>query len=199
MSIRKVAFERKTKETDITLKWNLDGEGQVVVSTGIPFFDHMLLLFGVHGLFDFELAALGDIDVDFHHTVEDVGICMGKAFREAINEGKGIARYASGFTPMDEALCYVAVDISGRPYFEWNRDFLGAKQTPFDAEMAEVFFQAFVDNAKITLHINMLRGKNLHHMLEACFKGLGMIMDKASIIDSRKNNVIPSTKGVLLE
>ena len=152
-----------------------------------------------HGLFDLELKALGDIEVDFHHTVEDIGICLGQAYRKAIDDGKGIYRYASNLIPMDEALCYIAIDISGRPYFEWNRTFLESKKAVFDAEMVEVFLQAFVDNAKITLHVEMLRGTNLHHMLEACFKGIGITLDNASSIDERKKNDIPSTKGILLE
>jgi imidazoleglycerol-phosphate dehydratase len=198
MKNRKATIKRKTKETDINLTWNLDGKGTNKINTGIPFFDHMLQLFSAHGLFDLDLKVKGDIEVDFHHTVEDVGICMGQAYREAIDNAKGITRFASCIIPMDETLCQIAIDVSGRPYFEWNRDSVESKNGVFNGELAEAFFSAFVDNARITLHIDLLRGKNLHHMLEACFKAFGICLDQATMFDDRKKGAIPSTKGILL-
>ena len=198
METRKATIKRTTKETDINLIWNLDGKGIYKINTGIPFFDHMLQLFTAHGLFDLDLKVKGDIEIDFHHTVEDVGICMGQAYRTALFDAKGIKRFASAIIPMDETLCQIAIDVSGRPYFEWNGEVLESKAGSFNSELAEAFFSAFVDNAKVTLHINLQRGKNLHHMLEACFKAFGICLDKATMFDSRKKGEIPSTKGVLL-
>lgn len=195
-SPRSFTINRNTKETQIAMTFSLDGSGKNQIQTGIPFFDHMLDLFSHHGLFDLSLQVKGDLDVDFHHTVEDVGICMGQAFREAIGDAKGIARYASGFLPMDEALCQVAIDISNRPHLDFNCVLPKTKVGSFDVELTEEFFRAFVNNARITLHIDVVRGNNLHHIIESCFKGVGFFLDKASLFDARKP-AIPSTKGLL--
>lgn len=194
--MRKAHIKRNTNETKVDLKFEIDGRGEGSIMTGIPFFDHMLDLFNHHGLFNLQLKVDGDIEVDYHHTVEDVGICLGQAFREALGDAKGITRYASGLTPMDEALCQMAIDISNRPHLSFDCDFPKTKVGTFDMELAEEFFHAFVNNARITLHIHVIRGRNLHHMIEACFKAFGFYLDKASQLDPRKGNV-PSTKGVL--
>lgn len=196
MRKRQKTIKRHTNETRISLTFTIDGSGSGTISTGIAFFDHMLDLFRHHGLFDLELSVDGDLEIDGHHTVEDVGICLGRALREALGDAKGIMRYASGIIPMDEALCQVAIDISNRPTLVFNCDMPKSTLGSFDVELAEEFFKAFVTNAGITLHIDMLRGSNLHHMIEAMFKALGQILDRATQIDPRKSN-IPSTKGVL--
>ncbi len=196
MADRKASINRKTNETDIELTFSIDGTGKSTIATGVAFFDHMLNLMTTHGLFDLHLKAKGDLDVDFHHTVEDVGICLGQAFREALGDAKGIQRFASGLMPMDETLCQVAIDISNRPYLSFVADFPKAKVGAFDVELAEEFFRAFVNNARINLHIELKSGTNLHHMIEACFKGLGVFLDQASVINPRKKG-IPSTKGAL--
>jgi len=188
---------RKTKETDIQLTLILDGKGDTLIKTGIGFFDHMLTLFAVHGLFDLSIQAKGDLEVDDHHTVEDIGICLGLAFREAIGNGAGINRYASGIFPMDESLCQIAVDISNRPYLGFKIDFPFEKTGRFDMQLVKEFFQAFVTNAKISLHIQVLTGENMHHIAESCFKACGVVLDQATQLDPRKNQLIPSTKGVL--
>jgi imidazoleglycerol-phosphate dehydratase len=190
-------INRKTSETIIQLSLNLDGEGKSKIATGIPFFDHMLTLFSRHGLFDLDVMVKGDIEVDFHHSVEDVGICLGQAFQQAIGDAKGITRYASGLIPMDEALCQLAIDMSGRSFLVFNADFPKSKIGEFDAELVKEFFQAFTSNAKLTLHLTLLAGENLHHMAEGCFKALGIILSQAVRIDPRKANQIPSTKGLL--
>jgi imidazoleglycerol-phosphate dehydratase len=194
--MRKTKISRKTKETDIKLEFNLDGTGKTSINTGIPFFNHMLELFSVHGFFDLNLAVKGDIEVDYHHTVEDVGICLGKAFREAISDGKGITRFACGIIPMDEALCQIALDISGRPFIEFLYNFEQSAASPFNLEVTAEFFKAFADNALITIHIDMLKGKNMHHIIEACYKAFGIILDRATKIDQRRK-IVPSTKGLL--
>ncbi len=191
------SISRKTSETDIQLTLNVDGTGQSQIQTGAPFFDHMLTLFARHGLFDLEVSVLGDLDVDYHHSVEDVGICLGQAFREAIGDAKGITRYASGAIPMDETLCQVAIDVSNRAFLSFNAEFPKAKIGEFDAELVSEFFQAFVSHSRVTLHLDLIRGENLHHMSEACFKALGVVLSRALSIDPRKSEQIPSTKGVL--
>jgi imidazoleglycerol-phosphate dehydratase len=192
---RKSKVARKTNETDIRVRWAIDGEGKYAVSTGIPFFDHMLHLFSKHGLFDLEVQAKGDTDVDQHHTVEDVGIAMGKAFREAIADLQGLKRYGFAVTPMDEALCMIAIDISGRPALVWKGRIQGTTGT-FDAGVVKEFFKAFVNEAKVTLHMNMLYGENLHHKIEAIFKSFGRALKDATSKDERIKGVL-STKGVL--
>jgi len=196
MKLRKAGLSRKTKETEIDLRLNLDGSGSAQLNTGIPFFDHMLELFTVHGLFDLALTVKGDLEVDFHHTVEDIGICLGQAFREALGQGQKIRRFSSGLVPMDEALCQIAMDISNRPYLDLNATFPKSKIGKFDTELIEEFLRAFVNNSRITLHIHLLSGKNLHHQSEAIFKALGIHLDLATQRDPRKTGV-PSSKGVL--
>lgn len=193
---RSASIERNTKETQVSLSLSLDGIGKNSIATGIAFFDHMLDLFSHHGLFDLSVAVKGDLDVDFHHTVEDVGICLGQAFRDALGDAKGITRYASSLTPMDESLCRIALDISNRPHLDFHCDLPKTKVGTFDVELAEEFFRAFVNNARITLHLDVLRGQNLHHVIESCFKGFGRCLDIATQVDARKPN-IPSTKGIL--
>jgi imidazoleglycerol-phosphate dehydratase len=196
MAKRTSAIKRKTGETNISLSLNIDGKGKSSIKTGIPFFDHMLTLFAKHGLFDLKLAAKGDIKVDYHHTVEDAGICLGQAFKEALGDKKGIVRYGESKVPMDEALAEVIIDISGRPHLTYNVPFEKTKFIDFDVEVVREFFEAFVLNAGITVHINMLRGRNMHHVIEAIFKAFAVTLSKACAIDPRKKGV-PSTKGVL--
>lgn len=195
MNVRKASIERNTKETQIKLSFNIDGSGTVSINTGIGFFDHMLELFAVHGLFDLTVDVVGDLHVDGHHTVEDVGICLGKAIRQSLGDFKGIFRYASGRFPMDDSLCNVAIDISGRPFLsveELPDQQLGA----FHSELVEEFFRAVVHNADINLFIDWPHKGNMHHVIEALFKGFGNILDRATQIDERRTGV-PSTKGVL--
>jgi imidazoleglycerol-phosphate dehydratase len=196
MAKRTSSIKRKTGETSISLSLNIDGKGKSSVKTGIPFFDHMLTLFSKHGLFDIKLSAKGDINVDYHHTVEDVGICLGQAFREALGDKKGIVRYGESKVPMDESLAEVIIDISGRPHLTYNVPFEKTKFIDFDVEVVREFFEAFVLNAGITVHINMIRGRNMHHVIEAIFKAFAVTLSKACAIDPRKKG-IPSTKGVL--
>ena len=193
---RQASIQRHTNETKIDLSFTLDGQGGREIHTGIPFFDHMLDLFTHHGLFDLTLLVDGDIEIDFHHSVEDVGICLGKAIKDSLGDSKGIQRYASGLIPMDESLCQIAIDVSNRPYLDFKGLDMKAKVGEFDTELAEEFCRAFAMNAGITLHIELLKGHNLHHMIEALFKGLGVLLDRATQIDPRKQS-IPSTKGVL--
>ena len=196
MQKREHRINRKTKETRITLRLNLDGQGSSNINSGIGFFDHMLTLFSKHGLFDLDLEIQGDLEVDGHHSVEDAGICLGLAFREAVGDCQGINRYASTLTPMDEALCQMAVDISNRPHLAFSVPLKESALGDFSPELLEEFLQAFVNNARITLHVNLLAGKNQHHIIEACFKALGTCLDQATLVSGRKQGV-PSTKGVL--
>jgi imidazoleglycerol-phosphate dehydratase len=195
--MRTSEINRKTAETDISLYLNLDGTGKSEIDTGVGFFDHMLTLFASHGMFDLKVKCNGDLNVDAHHTVEDVGICLGKAFEEAMGDKKGIKRFADKTIPMDEALVLVATDISGRPYLGFSLDVPAKRVGNFDTELVSEFFYSFVRNAKLTLHINKLAGKNTHHIIEGCFKAFGRVMDEATLIDPRRADVLPSTKGVL--
>lgn len=190
-------IKRKTKETDIELSLKLDGTGKCEIDTGVGFFDHMLTLFASHGMFDLTVKCNGDLEVDAHHTVEDIGICLGLAFADALGDMKGIKRYADKIIPMDEALILNAVDISGRPHLAFDLDVPAKKVGNFDTELVSEFFLAFVRNAKMTLHIKKLAGRNTHHIIEGCFKAFGRIMDEATMLDSRRLDVLPSTKGVL--
>lgn len=190
-------INRKTNETDIQLSLNLDGKGVSTLQTGIGFFDHMLTLFSKHGRFDLTLAVKGDLEVDFHHTVEDVGICLGQVFREALGDARGITRYASLRLPMDEALCDIAIDVSNRPVLIFNADLPKTKIGEFDTELMKEFFQAFVSHSRVTLHVDLVRGDNLHHCCEACFKALGVVLRDAVAIDPKRADEIPSTKGLL--
>jgi len=196
MSKRESSIKRTTNETDINLALVVDGTGEASIDTGIGFFNHMLDLFSRHGLFDLNLKVNGDLDVDFHHTVEDVGICLGQCFKEALGDCVGITRYASVTVPMDESLASVSIDISNRPYLGFDADLKNEKVGAFDSELVEEFFNAFVNNARINLHINIEKGSNTHHKIEAIFKAFTIALDKASQIDPRKKGV-PSTKGLL--
>ncbi len=193
---RTAEIERITKETRIRMSLNIDGTGEARISTSVPFMDHMLNLFSRHGLFDLSVEACGDIDIDFHHTVEDMGIVLGDAFREALAGKKGIRRYGQASVPMDETLAAVSVDISGRPYLVYNVRLPKVKLGEFDVELAREFFQAFVSHCGLNLHINVMYGDNVHHMIEACFKAFARAMDSATQFDPRVTGVM-STKGIL--
>lgn len=188
---------RTTKETDISLSLAIDGTGVTNIDTGVPFFDHMLNAFGRHGLFDLDVQAKGDIEVDAHHTVEDVGIVLGKAFAQAMGEKRGITRFGSQLIPMDEALVLAAVDISGRGQLHWDVDVPLCLLGSFDSSLAKEFFIAFATNANVTLHVRMLSGENVHHVIEACFKAVGRAMRYALELDPRCLDELPSTKGAL--
>jgi imidazoleglycerol-phosphate dehydratase len=192
---RRSAVTRKTKETEIQVDWTLDGEGAYSVSTGIPFFNHMLELFARHGFFNLTLQAKGDIEIDTHHTIEDTGIALGKALREALPGFEGIKRYGQALIPMDESLCMIAIDMSGRPGLVWNGDVTGKLGT-FDGEVVKEFFQGFANEARITLHVNLLYGENLHHKIEAIFKAFGKAVRDAATKDEKVQGAL-STKGVL--
>lgn len=192
--MRTATVSRKTRETDINLTLNLDGTGKNSIETGIGFFDHMLTALAVHSGMDFSLSAVGDLFVDSHHTVEDTGIVIGKAFAEAVGQKIGIARYGSAYIPMDEALGFCAVDISGRPFLVFNAEFSDDRIGDFDTCLAEEFFRAFAFNAGITMHINLLYGKNDHHKCEAIFKAAAHALKQAAEL---KNGDVLSTKGVL--
>jgi imidazoleglycerol-phosphate dehydratase len=193
---RKAEVKRKTKETEVVLKLNLDGSGKHSITTGIPFFDHMLTLLTYHSRMDLFLKARGDIGVDAHHTVEDVGICLGDGIRKAFREGKGIRRYGMAMIPMDETLVSITLDFSMRPFLVFQMKLRRSKIGTFDPELVEEFFKALCNHAKITLHINLLYGRNSHHMVEAVFKGFGRALREAASFDERASQ-IPSTKGML--
>ncbi|NNE22709.1 MAG: imidazoleglycerol-phosphate dehydratase HisB [Rhizobiales bacterium] len=188
---------RKTNETDITVELNLDGTGSYDVETGIGFLDHMLEQLAKHGLIDLKVRAKGDLHIDLHHTTEDSGIAIGQAFAKALGERRGIRRYASFDLPMDEALTSVALDISGRPYLIWQVDFPTPKVGDMDTELFREWFQAFAQNAGITLHVDNRYGDNSHHIAETCFKALARALRGAVEIDPRQPDAIPSTKGTL--
>ncbi len=193
---RKAEVRRETKETSIVLRLNLDGSGKHSIRTGIPFFDHMLSLLTYHSSLDLFLKAKGDIGVDAHHTVEDVGICLGDGVRKALGEAKGIQRYGTAMMPMDETLVSVALDFSMRPCLVFQMKLRRSKIGTFEPELVEEFFKALCNHAKITLHINLLYGKNTHHMIEAVFKGFGRALRESVSLDQRASQV-PSTKGIL--
>lgn len=195
--MRKAQITRKTAETDISLKLNLDGKGESTVDTGCGFLNHMLTLFARHGNFDLEVKCKGDTEVDYHHTAEDIGIVLGAAFKEALGDMKGITRYGDIILPMDEALILGAVDISGRGYLGYSLDIPTEKVGDFDTELVKEFFLAFIRNADVTLHIKKLDGENSHHIIEGAFKAFGRILGKAVTIDEKNRDRIPSTKGVL--
>lgn len=193
---RKAKVTRKTKETSINISLNIDGPGEYQIHTPIPFLNHMLELFARHGLFELTIHAEGDTEVDFHHTVEDVGICLGKAFDKALGEKRGIARYGHAAVPMDETLAQVTVDLSGRPHLIFNANLPKEKVGDFDLELSEEFFRAFTNHIKANIHINLIYGENLHHIMEAIFKSASRALDQATSLDQR-NTGIPSTKGTL--
>ena len=195
--MRTAKVDRKTKETDIKVTLNLDGEGKYTMDTSIPFLDHMLSLTCRHGLFDMKIKAKGDIDVDYHHTVEDIGIVFGKTVKQALANMKGISRYGQASVPMDEAIASVSLDISGRPYLVYKVEFpKRSKIKNFDPDLIEDFLQAFVSNSGITLHVESPYGRNTHHIIEAIFKALGRALKHAVLIDPRVKGV-PSTKKCL--
>ena len=193
---RKSKTSRTTTETDINVKINLDGKGSYILETGVPFLDHMLALWARHGMFDLDVAAQGDTGIDDHHTVEDIGICLGEAISQALGDKSGIKRYGTAFAPMDEALAMVVVDISGRAFLAFDVPMPAAKVGDFDTELVEEFLRALANHADITLHVRLLQGKNTHHVIEAVFKGLGRAMKEAVTIDERIEGIL-STKGQL--
>lgn len=194
--MRYAEFARKTAETSIKVKVNIDGIGDSHIDTGIGFFNHMLTLFAKHGLFDISIKANGDLQVDSHHTVEDVGICLGQSFVKALGDKKSIRRYGFSYITMDESLVRAVVDISGRPYIYYNMELIVPTLGNFETETTEDFFRAFVFNSGITLHLELLHGKNTHHIIEAAFKALGHALDDATKIDKRIDGIL-STKGIL--
>ena len=195
--MRNATLSRQTRETDIKVTVKLDGTGSASVSTSVGFFDHMLDQIARHSLIDLEVTAKGDLHIDQHHTVEDVGIVLGQAFRQALGDRRGITRYADTLLPMDETLTRVAVDISGRPFLVFKTSFHHSKIGDFDTDLVREFFQAFAMNAGLTLHVETLYGVNDHHIAESCFKGLARVLGSAISIDPRQENRIPSTKGSL--
>ena len=195
--MRKAQIARTTKETDIQLSLLLDGTGKSEIATGCGFLDHMLTLFAAHGRFDLTVSCNGDTYVDDHHTVEDIGICLGKAFSDALGEKRGITRYGSFLLPMDEALIMTAVDISGRSYLGYQLQIPTEKIGTFDTELVEEFFLAFVRNCPMSLHIRQLAGTNSHHIVEGAFKSVARSLKAAVAIDAAAADAIPSTKGVL--
>ena len=195
--MRNISLTRKTNETDISLMLNLDGKGEAKIESGCGFLDHMLTLFAKHGKFDLTISCNGDTFVDYHHTIEDIGICLGQAFEKALGDKKGITRYGSTILPMDEALILSAVDLSGRSFLSYNLDIPTPKVGDFDTELCEEFFLAFTRCANLTLHIKQLDGKNSHHIIEGAFKSVARSLKDAVKIDKDFADEIPSTKGVL--
>ena len=194
---RRATIDRQTKETRITASVDLDGSGAYDIATGVGFLDHMLEQLARHSLIDIELKAEGDLHIDFHHTVEDSGIVLGQAFAKALGDKRGITRYASVDLPMDEAMTRVAIDVSGRPYLVWDVTFTRPKLGEMDTELFREWFQAFAQNAGITLHVANLYGENNHHIAETCYKGLARALRAAIAIDARQEARVPSTKGTL--
>ena len=196
-SSRQAEIKRKTNETDISIFINIDGDGISEIDTGIPFLDHMLHQISSHGLFDLKIKAIGDTHIDDHHTNEDVGIALGKAFTKALGERKGINRFGHFFAPLDEALVQVTLDCSGRPHLSYDLKLKAPRIGNYDTELVREFFIAFVNSSGITLHINQIQGTNSHHIVEACFKAFSRSMRMATEIDIRRSGTIPSSKGML--
>lgn len=196
--MRAAEIKRKTAETDIELKLIIDGTGKSEIDTGCGFLDHMLILFSKHGRFDLTVKCKGDTEVDYHHSAEDIGIALGSAFSDALEDMKGIKRYADIILPMDEALILEAIDVSGRSFLQFDAPIPTKKVGDFDTELTEEFFLAFTRKAGVTLHIKMLSGKNSHHIIEGIFKAFGRVLGEASAIDEKYKNEIPSTKGMLV-
>ena len=193
---RKGRVERKTKETDIKVELELDGSGKAEVETGMPFLNHMLDSFSRHGLFDLKLKAKGDIEVDYHHTVEDVGLALGQAFKESLGDKQGIRRFGEASCPLDETLAKVVIDLSGRPYLSYNVKIRPGRVGNFDTDLPHEFFAAFANQLGMNLHIDVVRGENPHHIIEACFKAFARAMDMATQLDGRIQGIL-STKGSL--
>ena len=196
-SVRQAKINRETLETQITAALSLDGTGQCALDTGLPFLEHMLDQIARHGQVDLNIVAKGDLHIDAHHTVEDIGITLGQAFNEAVGDKRGIARYGHAYVPLDEALSRVVIDCSGRPGLEFHVPFTRAKVGDFDVDLVVEFFQGFVNHAKVTLHIDNLRGHNAHHQAETVFKAFGRALRMAVARDANLKGVSPSTKGVL--
>jgi len=193
---RNATIDRNTTETKIRLNLALDGKGEYDIETGVPFFDHMLAQIARHGFLSLKIRAIGDLEIDAHHTVEDIGICFGEAFKKALGNKRGVRRYGRGTMPMHESLASVVVDFSGRPYLVFNVDLPKAKVGDFDVELVEEFFVAFCNHAGANIHVNLAYGENLHHIVEAIFKALGRALDEASQLDPRIDDVL-SSKGKL--
>ena len=197
MTSRRAAVSRDTQETQIAVTVDLDGSGKASFETALPFLDHMLDQVARHGLVDLEIKAKGDLEIDAHHTVEDLGIALGQAVRAALGEKKGIRRYGHAYVPLDEALSRVVIDLSGRPGLEYHVDFPRGRVGDFDVDLFYEFFQGFVNHALVTLHIDCLRGRNAHHIIETVFKAFGRALRMAAERDPRLGDVTPSTKGTL--
>ncbi len=195
--LRQAEVQRKTNETEISVFLNIDGNGNSNIDTGVPFLDHMLHQISSHGLFDLNIKAIGDIEIDDHHTNEDIGIALGKAFSKSLGDRKGINRFGHFLAPLDEALIQVTLDCSGRPHLSYNLKLQSSKIGSYDTELVREFFIAFVNNSGITLHINQIQGINAHHIVEACFKAFSRAMRMATEIDKRRSETIPSSKGML--
>jgi imidazoleglycerol-phosphate dehydratase len=198
MPSRQATVHRDTLETQIAVRLDLDGQGRSQQETGLAFLDHMLDQVARHGLFDLEIKARGDLHVDAHHTVEDVGITLGEAFRQALGDRKGIVRYGHAYVPLDEALSRVVIDFSGRPGLTWAVEFPRARIGDFDVDLFHEFFQGFVQSARATLHVDALRGRNAHHIAETVFKAFGRALRMAVALDPRSPDAVPSTKGTLV-
>ncbi len=197
MTARTASVERNTSETQISIQLNLDGTGQSSLKTGLPFFEHMIDQIARHGMLDLNIDAKGDLEIDAHHTVEDVGITLGQAFSQAIGDKKGVVRYGHAYVPLDEALSRVVIDFSGRPGLEFRVQFPRARVGDFDVDLTHEFFQGFVNHANVTLHIDSLSGVNSHHIAETIFKAFGRALRMAAAPDERMQGIIPSTKGSL--
>lgn len=197
MAERKATISRDTLETQISVSINLDGTGKSQFETGVPFLDHMMDQIARHGMIDLDVKAKGDLHIDAHHTVEDIGITLGQAFNEAVGDKKGIARYGHAYVPLDEAMSRVVIDFSGRPGLEWHVPFTRGSVGGFDVDLFIEFFQGFINHAKVTLHVDNLRGKNTHHQAETVFKAFGRALRMALAPDPRMAGIMPSTKGTL--
>ena len=197
MSARNASVERNTRETQISVRLDLDGTGQAVLDTGLPFFEHMLDQVARHGRLDLDLHARGDLEIDAHHTVEDAGITLGQAFDQALGDRKGISRYGHAYVPLDEALSRVVIDFSGRPGLEYRVQYPRARVGDFDVDLVHEFFQGFTNHAKVTLHVDNLSGSNSHHIAETVFKAFGRALRMAAARDVRMGEEVPSTKGSL--
>ncbi len=195
--LRQAEIQRKTNETEISVFLDLDGSGKSNIDTGVPFLDHMLHQISSHGLFDLNIKAIGDIEIDDHHTNEDVGIALGKAFSKSLGDRKGINRFGHFLAPLDEALIQITLDCSGRPHLSYNLKIHSSKIGSYDTELVREFFIAFVNNSGMTLHINQIQGVNAHHIVEATFKAFSRAMRMATEIDKRRSETIPSSKGML--
>ena len=197
MNQRKATVQRDTKETQITVSVNLDGSGESQLTTGLPFLEHMLDQVARHGLIDLTISAKGDLHIDAHHTVEDIGITLGQALSRAVGDKKGIRRYGHAYVPLDEALSRVVIDLSGRPGLEYHVDYPRARIHEFDVDLIREFFQGFSNHALATVHVDCLRGRNTHHVAETLFKAFGRALRMALELDARMGGVVPSTKGAL--